>query len=583
MVKTCLLPISILFGLFFSSCGGPQDGTYSFEILSTNDLHGTFFDSTYVGKRIKKSLYAVKWTVDSVRTAAGREHVILLDGGDILQGDNAAYYFNYVDTLSPHVFPRMAAYLSYDAVTVGNHDIETGHSVYDRVAKELNAEGIPFLAGNAFRTDNGKTYFPGWKLIKRKGIRILVLGYTNPNVKNWLAENLWSGMTFQSLLPLVQQDVDRLRARLKPHLVIVSVHSGTGEGDGKSLENQGMDLYRTLRGVDFLFCAHDHQPVVFRSDTLCLINAGSHCRFVGHGAICLTFRRGEVLERRLKAGLIPVDDARIDTTMAAKFHADYRAVRTFTTTPVGELKTELRTRDAYAGMCDYINLIHSLSLSCAPARLSIAAPLTYDGTVKPGTVLYNDLFTIYPFENQLYVVEMTGSEVKRYLEISYEDWIRTYPNPEGRILKIQPYTNRMTGRKGWSFVNRSYNFDSVGGLVYTVDVTKPFGERVRIASLAGGKPFFPEANYPVAMTSYRASGGGGLLKKAGVDTDKIEERVLVAYPEIRDLLYDYIKARGAIDHREIGDTTKIGRWSFEPASIAEPALEKDLKLLFGDY
>ena len=265
MVKTCLLPISILFGLFFSSCGGPQDGTYSFEILSTNDLHGTFFDSTYVGKRIKKSLYAVKWTVDSVRTAAGREHVILLDGGDILQGDNAAYYFNYVDTLSPHVFPRMAAYLGYDAVTVGNHDIETGHSVYDRVAKELNAEGIPFLAGNAFRTDNGKTYFPGWKLIKRKGIRILVLGYTNPNVKNWLAENLWSGMTFQSLLPLVQQDVDRLRARLKPHLVIVSVHSGTGEGDGKSLENQGMDLYRTLRGVDFLFCAHDHQPVVFRT------------------------------------------------------------------------------------------------------------------------------------------------------------------------------------------------------------------------------------------------------------------------------------------------------------------------------
>ncbi len=68
-----------------------------------------------------------------------------------------------------------------------------------------------------------------------------------------------------------------------------------------------------------------------------------------------------------------------------------------------------------------------------------------------------------------------------------------------------------------------------------------------------------------------------------MDTDEIEERVLVVYPEIRDLLYDYIKTRGAIDHREIGDTTKIGHWSFEPASIAEPALEKDLKLLFADY
>jgi len=72
----------------------------------------------------------------------------------------------------------------------------------------------------------------------------------------------------------------------------------------------------------------------------------------------------------------------------------------------------MRTRDAYKGMCDYVNLVHTLCLGCAPARISIAAPLTYDGFVKGGTLIYKDLFTIYPFENQLYVITMTGKEIK---------------------------------------------------------------------------------------------------------------------------------------------------------------------------
>ena len=71
-------------------------------------------------------------------------------------------------------------------------------------------------------------------------------------------------------------------------------------------------------------------------------------------------------------------------------------------------------------------------------------------------------------------------------------------------------------------MNRSYNFDSAGGLIYEVDVTKPNGERVNIKSLADGTPFDLSASYNVAMTSYRASGGGNIMREgAGVDTDRI--------------------------------------------------------------
>lgn len=564
------------------SCTGPKDGEYSFELLTTNDVHGFYFDSTFVGDRVKKSLYAVKRTVDSVRTAAGAESVILVDAGDILQGDNAAYYFNYVDTLTPHVYPRMAAYMGYDAVTVGNHDIETGHRVYDRVARDLEDSGIPFLGGNAIRTDDGKPYFPLYRIIRRKGIRIAVLGFTNPNMKNWLSESLWSGMTFRSLLPLVQQDVDRVVAREKPQVVIVAVHSGTGDGDGRILESQGLDLFKSLRGVDFLVCSHDHRPAVLRSDSICLINSGSHCRYVGHGTLSLTVRRRKVAARSLSADLIPVDRDRIDTAMAARFHADYLAVKKFTTTEAGRLKVPLRTRDAYRGMSDYVNLLHTLSLGCPPAEVSIAAPLTYDGTVPAGTLLCNDLFTIYPFENQLYVVRMTGAEIKRFLEASYDNWINTVSDPADHVLKIVPYDDPRTGQKGWSFAGRTYNFDSAGGLVYTVDVTQRAGARVRIERLADGRPFEPEKSYAVAMTSYRASGGGGLLKEAGIDPEEIAGRVLKYYPQIRGILSDYLKERGAVDPAVIGDPARIGSWRFVPEHTARPALDRDMALLFGD-
>ena len=580
-MKTRHLTLILAAVIVAASCSRPKDGTYSFRILTTNDIHGTFFDSTYVGGNVKKSLYSVKWTVDSVRSSVGEENVILIDAGDILQGDNAAYYFNYVDTITPHVYPRMAKYMGYDAVVLGNHDIETGHAVYDRVARDMKAQKIPFLSGNAIRNDDGTPYFQTYTILKRHGLKIAVLGYDNANIAGWLSERLWYGMKFVNLIPIVQQDVDKVIAKEKPHVVIVAVHSATGEGDGKQLESQGLDLMKTLHGVDFLICSHDHRPKVIESDTLCLINSGSHCRYVGEGKLDLIVSKHKVSSKNMSAKLLLVDRYNFDSEMAAKFHEDYLAVKDFTTREVGELKVDLATRDAYRGQCDYLNLVHTLSITCPPAQISFAAPLTYNGFVKAGKLIYNDLFTIYPFENQLYVIKMTGKEIKDYLEASYDNWINTVSSLSDHVLKIIDRDDPRTGQKSWSFVGRSYNFDSAGGLFYTVDVTKPKGERVVVESLVGGAPLNPDQTYNVALTSYRASGGGGLMKEAGIDTGKIEERIVETYPEIRDILYNYLKDNNSIDPSVIGDPQRIGAWKFIPEKIVLPAMERDMNLLFG--
>ena len=99
--------------------------------------------------------------------------------------------------------------------------------------------------------------------------------------------------------------------------------------------------------------------------------------------------------------------------------------------------------------------------------------------------------------------------------------------------------------------------------------------------MADGSPFEPAREYHVAITSYRASGGGGLLDEIGIDTDLIDERVVARYPEIRNLIYERLQKDPSIDQEEISDPTLLGTWKFVPEPLASKRIEDDMKLLFG--
>lgn len=571
--------LGLLLGVVSIISCGPKDGEYTLHLLTTNDVHGHYFDSLYVQPQVRGSLMSVSAHVDSLRGMWGRENVILVDAGDYLQGDNAAYYYNFVDTTSVHLYARLVDHIGYDAVVVGNHDIETGHPVYDRIVSQMKT---PMLAANALHASTGKPYFKEYVILKKQGLKIAIIGCTNPNIGNWLSPKLWAGMEFKNLLPYAQEVVDRVHATEHPDVVILAAHTGAGEGNGKYLENQGLDLYQSLRGVDMVVSAHDHRPRVEQNDSIVFINSGSHCRNFGHGTITLTVKNGKVVSKALSSDLIELDKNKVDMQMQKMFRSDFEAVRAFTKQEVGQLSVDLRTRDSYCGMSDYVNLIHTLSLGCSPAQISFAAPLTFDGFVKAGTILYNDLFTIYPFENQLFIIKMTGREINDALEYSYDKWINTLSPTQHHLLKIKEGADPRTGTKSWSFVNRPYNFDSAAGLFYEVDVTKAYGQRIQISTLADGTAFDAETQYNVAVTSYRANGGGGILREgAGIDTDKIDERVVEYYPEIRELLYDYLLKNKVISSEVIGNSSVIGSWKFVPENKATPALVADMALLFN--
>ena len=121
-----------------------------------------------------------------------------------------------------------------------------------------------------------------------------------------------------------------------------------------------------------------------------------------------------------------------------------------------------------------------------------------------------------------------------------------------------------------------------------MDLSKPFGDRVEISRLADGRDFDPEDDYKVAMTSYRANGGGELMQLgAGIDASELEGRVSERYPEVRELLFDFFRHHLGADgeiapvtSEELSDPALIGAWNFIPEDLAAPALREDYRLLF---
>ena len=278
---------------------------------------------------------------------------------------------------------------------------------------------------------------------------------------------------------------------------------------------------------------------------------------------------------------IKVDE--YDTAMEKAFQADYDKVHNFMTSTVGEIKTDLASREFYYKQCDYMNFLHTLAFSAYPIDISLSATLLIDGKVPAGEVRYQDIRKVYPYENKLVVLRLTGAEVKKYLEASYDAWINTVSDPSdgSHVLKIKQSKDYSTGGMAWKLVKSPANFDSAAGINYTVDVTKPYGSRVSITGMADGRAFEMDKEYTAAITSYRSVGSGGLLKAAGLaDSKSVEDRIVYRGPEFRTILYQYFKKNGSVDPAVIGNPKVIGSWKFVPES-APAAIKADVELLYG--
>ena len=579
MNKTAIL--TALIGLCMTATAQPK--TVTLRLVETSDVHGAFFPYDFTERRTMPGTMARVSTYLQRQRKAFGERLILLDNGDILQGQPTCYYTNYVKTDAPNIAAEVVNYLHYDAENFGNHDIETGHAVYDKWISELRC---PVLGANVLDSKTGKPYTKPYVILEREGVRIAVLGMLTPAIPNWLHERLWTGLRFEEMTRSARHWLQVLREQERADIVVGLFHSGWEGGitTPDYDEDASRKMAETVPGFDVIFFGHDHTE---RNTTvqgvLCL---DPSCNAVKVAEATLTLkihddaaksehgRRVEVVSKQ--GALVDVTGEAIDQAYMAHFQPQMDSIRHYVNRQLGTFLTPMRSRDAFFGSSAFTDYIHQLQLEVSGADISFNAPLTFDTDIQAGPVYMSDMFKLYRFENQIYVLRMTGREVRNHLEMSYDRWTNTMRQPTDHIMLLAPKAPGDNQREG--FKHFTFNFDSAAGIDYEVDVTKPAGQKVRILQFSDGRPFDEEAWYRVAMNSYRGNGGGELLTAgAGIPLDSINSRIV--YMSERDQRYyltEKIVREGQVDARPLNN------WRFTPDAWARPAIERDRKLIFGE-
>ena len=206
------------FSVLLTAC---QKGKVELHILETTDVHGHFFDYDFTRDTFRTgSLTQFATYLDSIRNV--EKNIVLLDNGDIIQGDPVVFYSNYIDTTSTHIVTKIYKTLNYDVATIGNHDIEAGPAVYNKLKNELP---IPWLGANIIDKKSGKPAFQPFHIIEKDGVKIAIIGITTPGIPNWLPQKLYEGLQFQGMVEAAQKWMKIVKEE-HPDIIIGLFHSG---------------------------------------------------------------------------------------------------------------------------------------------------------------------------------------------------------------------------------------------------------------------------------------------------------------------------------------------------------------------
>ncbi len=558
-----------------------QEREVKLKLIETTDLHGNYYPFNFITQaEWGGSMARVSDYVRRQREVYG-DNLILLDNGDILQGQPSVYYYNYMDTVSPHLCAEMMNYLKYDAGNMGNHDVETGHPVFDRWIAECQ---FPILGANIIDTATEEPYLKPYLVLNREGVKIVVLGMITPAIPMWLSENLWHGLRFDDMEETAAKWMKIIREQEKPDLVIGLFHAGKEPllMGNKYRENASVTVAKNVPGFDVVMMGHDHYRECSKivntvGDSVLIINPANNGRLVADVEVTLQLIDGQVRSKQVDGQLADTDKTVVDEAFMDYFSSQYKTVQHFVTKKIGSFTEELITRPAYFGPSAFIDFIHSLQLDISGADISFAAPLSFDAMIHKGDVTVGDMFTLYQYENMLYVMELTGKEIKGALEESYYLWANLMKSAGDHLLWFKE-SKQPGATERMRFEHFSFNFDSASGIIYTVDVTKPKGHKVNIISLSNGRPFDLKKTYKVALNSYRGNGGGELLTNgAGIPQDQLKDRVV--YSSDKDLRYylmEYIEKKGTLSPRA------LNQWKFIPEKWTVPAAARDYHYLFGE-
>jgi 2',3'-cyclic-nucleotide 2'-phosphodiesterase/3'-nucleotidase/5'-nucleotidase len=519
--------------------GLPAQDTAHVVVVATTDVHGHVNAWDYVADRPAPwGLSRAATVVDSVR-AAYPGAVVLVDAGDLIQGNPYATYFATVQPRDVNPVVDGLNALHYDVATPGNHEFNFG---LDVLARAYAGAAFPIVSANIFRLPRDTLAFPPYVILPRSGgVRVGVTGFTTPGTMLWDREHLRGRLLVRRILPLVSGAVQELRDA-GADLTVVLLHSGMSgssyDTTGIGPENVGGRIAFLPTRPDLVIVGHSHQRIrdsVINGVHFVQPQAWARSVSVVHVWLVREGARSRVV--RIVGDEVPLADVAPDPVIERRFAALHDEVRAWVGTPIATAEGDWSAREARARDTPLIDFVNRVQRHASGAQLSATAAFNTSARLGPGAVRLRDVAGLYPYENTLKAVRIDGERLRRYLEQSAR-YYRSYVPGTPLIDESVP----------------GYNFDIVSGVRYEIDLTSPVGARIRNLTYQG-RAVTATDTFTLALNSYRQVGGGGFDMLAGLPV------VYDRGENIRDLLVEAARAAGTLRAQDYFEDS----WRLVPA------------------
>lgn len=572
--------------------GTLQAATVDLRIIETTDLHGNMMNYDYFKDQYIDTFGLAK-TANLIHQA--REEVknsVLVDNGDLIQGSPMADYALNKGLNKGDIHPVYKALNTLDYVVgnIGNHEFNFG---LDFLQKSLAGANFPYVNANVYDAKSNKPFFKQYiildkKVVDREGkqhsIKIGYIGFVPPQIMQWDKLNLEGKVIVKDITETAKKLVPEMKEQ-GADIIVAIPHSGVSAEPYKALAENSVYYLTQVEGINAIMFGHSHGVFPsedFKSLPNTDINTGNinnipavmPGQWGSHLGVVDLVIEGDKSNWKVVSGKSqarPIFDSKnkkalvdADKNITKVLKDDHEGTREFVGKPIGKVSTDINSYLALIEDTSALQIISDAQIDYVKQFvqgdpdldglpiLSAIAPFKAGGRkndptayvdVKKGDLTFRNAADIYLYPNILSAVKITGKEVKEWLECS-----------AGVYNQIDINSSKPQYLINWDKF-RTYNFDTIDGVSYEIDITKPARydgscqlinpESERIINLTyQQKTIDPNQAFLIATNNYRAytgafpGTGGKNVKFNSPDDLRV---ILSAY------ITNYTKKQGQVD------------------------------------